>query len=159
MCNLTAQSCEVCHRFYNPQTPVWESWTWVTMTCRIQEWSCSLMDWRGTVSWRCWGKLFSIKWLTTTISLRVKHDTVFIETQESLRVTQFAVNATSHKLHFMQALWVWVNMDKRGFENAKCTKHLPKSVMRIMNMLKQQEALTFPMGLQNIISYFMFYTL
>ena len=39
------------------QTVTWESWTWVTTTCRIQEWSCSLMYWRvHTVDWRSWGQ-------------------------------------------------------------------------------------------------------
>jgi len=41
------------------QTHPWWSWTWVTMTCVTQEWSCSLLDWRAhTSSWRYWG--FSI---------------------------------------------------------------------------------------------------
>ncbi len=36
---------------------IWESWTWVTMTCRIQEWSFYLMDWRvHTVNSTHWGK-------------------------------------------------------------------------------------------------------
>lgn len=30
-----------------------QNWVWVTLTCKIQEWCCSLLDW-GT--WKYWGQ-------------------------------------------------------------------------------------------------------
>ena len=44
---------------WSPTAPIWESWTWVTTTCRIQEWSCCviLIFCRvHTVDWRLWGQ-------------------------------------------------------------------------------------------------------
>lgn len=40
------------------QTPhTWESWTWVTVTCWIQEWSCFVLDWGiHTVNYRYYGQ-------------------------------------------------------------------------------------------------------
>ena len=48
-------------QFSAPSPLVWESWTWVPMICRIQEWSCSLLDWGvHTVDWRLSGQLDSM---------------------------------------------------------------------------------------------------
>ena len=43
---------------FSALTPlVWESWTWVTMICRIQEWSSSLLDCGvHTVHWKLSGQ-------------------------------------------------------------------------------------------------------
>ena len=40
------------------QTPlIWENWIWPTTTCRTQEWSCCVLDWRvQTVDWRLCGQ-------------------------------------------------------------------------------------------------------
>jgi hypothetical protein len=56
------------------QTPhTWESWTWVTMTWRIQEWSCSLLDWGiPTVNWRFWDQ-YSCSWSTSDHCLPDTH--------------------------------------------------------------------------------------
>lgn len=37
---------------WGPTPPVWESWTWVTASCRIQWWCCSLIFfWIHSVNW------------------------------------------------------------------------------------------------------------
>ena len=33
-------------QLWNPTPPIWESWTWLTTSCRIQEWSFSVLNWR-----------------------------------------------------------------------------------------------------------------
>ena len=40
------EAVKLCLQFLAPSPLVWESWTWVTTTCRIQEWSCCHQDWR-----------------------------------------------------------------------------------------------------------------
>ena len=48
-------------QFSAPTPLVWESWTWVPMICRIQEWSCSLLDWGvHTVHWKLSGQFYSM---------------------------------------------------------------------------------------------------
>ena len=50
-------------QLWSPTAPIWESWTWVTMICWIQEWRFSLLDWRVQIAdWRLWGQFmcFSI---------------------------------------------------------------------------------------------------
>ena len=45
-------------QFSAPTPVIWESWTWVPMICRIQEWSCSLLDWGvHTVHWKFSGQI------------------------------------------------------------------------------------------------------
>ena len=47
------EAVKLCPQSSAPSPPVWQSWTWITTTCRIQEWSCSLLDWRvQVVDWR-----------------------------------------------------------------------------------------------------------
>lgn len=44
--------------FSNPNLAVWKNWTWVTTTWRIQEWSCSALDWRvQIVDWKPYGEI------------------------------------------------------------------------------------------------------
>ena len=44
-------------QLWSPTPPIWESWIWVTTSCRIQEWSCCVIFWRvHTVDWRLWGQ-------------------------------------------------------------------------------------------------------
>ena len=44
-------------QLWTPTPPIWESWTWVTTTCRIQEWSDFLLNWRvHTVSLKLSGQ-------------------------------------------------------------------------------------------------------
>ena len=51
------EAVKLCPQFSAPSPLVWESWTWVTTTCRIQEWSICLLDWRvHTVNWRLSGQ-------------------------------------------------------------------------------------------------------
>lgn len=46
-----------CLQFSTPSPVVWQSWTWVIMTCRILEWNFSLLDWRvRIVHWKLWGQ-------------------------------------------------------------------------------------------------------
>lgn len=53
---------KLCPHFWAPSPPVWESWTWATTTCRTQEWSCSLLDWRvHNVAWKLSGQLILLK--------------------------------------------------------------------------------------------------
>jgi hypothetical protein len=48
-------------QFSAPTPLVWESWTWVPMICRIQEWSCSLLNWGvHTVHWKLSGQFYSM---------------------------------------------------------------------------------------------------
>ena len=48
-------------QFSAPTLLVWESWTWAPMICRIQEWSCSLLDWGvHTVHWKLSGQFHSM---------------------------------------------------------------------------------------------------
>ena len=59
-------------QFSAPTPLVWESWTWVPMICRIQEWSGSLLDWRvHTVDWKLSGQFNSmVKQLHHTFNIR-----------------------------------------------------------------------------------------
>ena len=45
-------------QLWSPTPPIWESWSWVlTTSCRIQEWSCCVLDSRvQIVNWRLWGQ-------------------------------------------------------------------------------------------------------
>lgn len=44
-------------QLWSPTPPIWESWSWVETSCRIQEWSCCVVFWRvHTVDWRLWGQ-------------------------------------------------------------------------------------------------------
>ena len=44
-------------QLWSPTPPIWESWTWVTTTWRIQEWSCCVIFYRvQTADWRLWGQ-------------------------------------------------------------------------------------------------------
>ena len=64
-------------QFSAPTPLVWESWTWVPMICRIQEWSCSLMDWGvQTVHWKHSGQ-FYIKGFNWLIQIHVHTDGSF----------------------------------------------------------------------------------
>lgn len=45
-------------RLSSPTPPAWESWKWVIMICRIQEWSCCVQHWRvHIVDLKLWGQL------------------------------------------------------------------------------------------------------
>ena len=45
-------------QLWSQTPPIWESWTWVTTTYRIQEWSCCVIFCRvQTVDWRLWGQI------------------------------------------------------------------------------------------------------
>lgn len=51
------EAVKLCPQSSAPIPLVWESWTWVTTTCRTQEWSCWLLEWRvHTVNWRLSGQ-------------------------------------------------------------------------------------------------------
>ena len=57
------EAVKLCPQFSAPSPPVWESWTWVTTTCRIQEWSCCLLDWRVViVNWKLSGQDTAACW-------------------------------------------------------------------------------------------------
>ena len=44
---------KLCHQFSAPSRVVWESWTWVTTTCGIEEWCCYLQECRvHIVDWK-----------------------------------------------------------------------------------------------------------
>lgn len=50
------EAVELCLQFSAPSPLVWEIWTWVTTTCRIQEWNYCVMDWTlHTVHWKLSG--------------------------------------------------------------------------------------------------------
>ncbi len=54
---LQRNAVRSCHQFSASSPLIWESWTWVTTTCRIQGWSFSLRDWRvHTVHWKFSGQ-------------------------------------------------------------------------------------------------------
>ena len=54
-------------QLWSPTPPIWESWSWVETSCRIQEWSFSVLDWRvQPVYWRLWGQLKTGLYLTST---------------------------------------------------------------------------------------------
>ena len=40
------EAVKLCPQFSVPSPLVWERWTWVTTTCRIQEWRDFLLNWR-----------------------------------------------------------------------------------------------------------------
>ena len=86
-------------QFSAPSPLVWESWTWVTTTCRIQEWSSCLLDWRvHTVNWRLSGqnkkkKKTCTDW-TITVPLCCHCSPVILPTLSSY--TSLKLNATKY---------------------------------------------------------------
>jgi len=51
------EAVQLCPQLSAPSPSVWQNWTWVTTTCRIQEWSSCLLDWRvQTVNWKLSGR-------------------------------------------------------------------------------------------------------
>ena len=51
------QVLKLCPQFSAASPLIWESWTWVTTTCRTQEWSSFLLDWKvHTLPWKLSGQ-------------------------------------------------------------------------------------------------------
>ena len=69
------EAVQLCPQFSALSPLVWESWIKVTTTCRIQEWSYCLLDWKvHNGDWRLWGQIPSACtwcWFTQRLSPNV----------------------------------------------------------------------------------------
>ena len=82
-------------QLWSPAPPIWQSWTWVATTCRIQEWSCCRLDCRvQTVDWRLWGQFMCFTHVQCS-------STKFKSITEGLNSLQFSSQITTTVLKYV----------------------------------------------------------